>query len=59
MSRIAREEIEKSILNYNFDVLEVIVPSKYISIVSGVKKENKIYFEKKYNIKMIIKGESN
>lgn len=58
MAAIIRESIEKIYKeNINEDIV-VYVPSKYISVTVGPKKINKIYFENKYNVKYIVKGDN-
>ena len=58
MAAIIRESIEKIYKeNINEDIV-VYVPSKYISVTVGPKKINKIYFEIKYNVKYIVKGDN-
>lgn len=51
------EEIKRKIGKYGENtILNIIVPKRYISIVIGPKKRNKVYFENKYNIKYSVKG---
>jgi len=58
MAAIIRESIEKIYKeNINEDIV-VYVQSKYISVTVGPKKINKIYFENKYNVKYIVKGDN-
>lgn len=58
MADIIREKIENEIKKIELDKeLIIYVPKKYISICIGPKKVNKIYFEQKYNLKYIVKGE--
>lgn len=58
MAEIIREKIIDEIKNKKMDnELIVAVPKKYISVTVGPKKINKIYFENKYNVKFIVKGE--
>lgn len=57
-SYIIRNKIEKEV-NLNeikSYILKLKVPKKYISIVVGPKKMNKIYFKEKYNIDLKIEG---
>lgn len=54
---IVRESIEKIMPQNNEEDIIVYVPKKYVSVVIGPKKINKIYFENKYNVKYIVKGE--
>lgn len=61
MSDIIKERIEKELLNKRIDKkknihLNILVPSRYISVTIGPKKSNKIYFEKKYGLKYKVKG---
>lgn len=59
MADILRDKILESISQKNVDSdIIVYVPKKYVSIAIGPKKVNKIYFEQKYNVKYIVKGES-
>lgn len=60
-AKLIKEKLE-SILMEEKDIdkinsLEVLVPKRYISLVVGPKRKNKIYFKEKYNIDLIIKGE--
>jgi len=65
LSKIVLERLEKEISNIikvdKVDILkqkiEVYVNNKYISIVTGPKKVNKIYLQNKYNIEVSVKGE--
>ena len=57
IAKIIRDEIEKSINNYNENI-EVFVPNKYISVTVGPKRINKIFFENKYNVRYMVKGEN-
>lgn len=58
MAGVIREEIEKQIKNIgNMEQLIVHIPSKYVSVTIGPKKVNKIYFEQKYNMKYVVKGD--
>ena len=57
MAKIIRDEIENKVNNFN-DNIEVYVPSKYVSVTIGPKRINKIFFENKYNIRYIVKGEN-
>ena len=64
LARIVLEQIEKYIFNNNLNnlkdyrvILNVTVPSKYISVVVGPKKINKIYLKEKYNVVLKVKGE--
>lgn len=58
MAAMIRESIEKRIKdNINEDIF-VHVPSKYVSVTVGPKKINKIYFENKYKVKYIVKGDN-
>lgn len=56
---IIREKIDKILDEINIEDKELIIHvlPKYISTTIGPKKVNKIYFEKKYNIKFKVKGE--
>jgi len=65
LSKIVLEKLEKQIIN-KLDVdnvdnikqkIEICVNNKYISIVIGPKKINKIYLQNKYNIDLSVKGE--
>lgn len=56
MAALIRERIEKEKINKEEDLI-VYVPKKYISATIGPKKINKIYFEQKYGLKYIVKGE--
>ena len=52
------EEVSESLEeNINNEDLVVYVPKKYVSAAIGPKKINKIYFEQKYGVKYIVKGE--
>lgn len=63
MSDIVRENIEEKLIkntiikedNVN---LNILVPNKYISVVIGPKRRNKLYFENKYNVEFKVKGEN-
>ena len=57
LATIVRESIEKNIKLKGVEEIVVYVPKKYISITVGPKKINKIYFENKYNLNYIVKGE--
>lgn len=59
MSALVRDKIENEIKNRQIDDNKLIinVSKKYVSICIGPKKINKLYFEDKYNIKFIVKGE--
>lgn len=64
LARIVLEQIEKYIFNNNLNnlkdyrvILNVMIPSKYISVVVGPKKINKIYLKEKYNVVLKVKGE--
>lgn len=64
LAKIVLEQIEKYICNNNLNnlkdyrvILNVTVPSKYISVVVGPKKINKIYLKEKYNVVLKVKGE--
>ena len=65
LSKIVLEKLEKEIINKikvdNVENIkqkvELIVNKRYISIVIGPNKINKIYLQKKYNIKLFVKGE--
>lgn len=64
LARIVLEQIEKYVCNNNLNnlkdykiILNVTVPSKYISVVVGPKKINKIYLKEKYNVVLKVKGE--
>lgn len=61
MADIIKEKIEKEFLkkikNQKESInLNILVPKKYISVVIGPKKRNKLYFEEKYNLKYNVKG---
>lgn len=58
MANIVRNKIEETIKDKNLgeDII-VHVKNKYVSICIGPKKINKVYFEQKYNVKYIVKGE--
>ena len=56
MAALIRERIENEIVNKDGDIV-VYVPKRYISATIGPKKINKIYFENKYDVKYIVKGE--
>ena len=56
MAALIRERIENEIVNKDGDIV-VYVPKRYISATIGPKKINKIYFENKFNVKYIVKGE--
>lgn len=57
IAAIIREHIEKYLKkDQNKDII-VHVPRKYVSVTVGPKKINKIYFENKYNVRYIVKGE--
>lgn len=58
LAAIVRETIEEQIKEDYINDIIVYVPKKYVSITIGPKKINKIYFENKYNIKYIVKGEN-
>lgn len=64
LSKIVLDKLEKEIIN-KIDVenvdkvnknVEVEVDKKYISIVIGPKRINKIYLQNKYNINLSVKG---
>lgn len=57
MASIIRDKIENNINGKVQDSIIVYVPKRYISITVGPKKINKIYFENKYKVKYIVKGE--
>lgn len=60
LSRLIRDAMEDEVIkNANEEIEEFVfsVPSRYISLVAGPKKINKIYFENKYNMKIKITGE--
>lgn len=57
ISAIIREHIEKYLKKDQNEDIIVHVPRKYVSVTVGPKKINKIYFENKYNVRYIIKGE--
>lgn len=64
LAKMVLLEIEKYIVSNKIEkikesrlVLNVIVPNRYISIVVGPKKINKIYLKEKYNITLKVKGE--
>ncbi len=66
LSKIVLEKVEKlikkEIKNLSEDMsnintlIQVGVPLRYTSMLSGPKKKNKMYLEKKYNVKIKIKG---
>lgn len=63
MSDIVKENIEeklnKNILKKEDNInLNILVPKKYISVVIGPKKRNKLYFEEKYSLRFKVKGEN-
>lgn len=58
LARIVRKSIESKLPKDLKEDIQVYVPKKYISITVGPKKVNKIYFENKYNVKYVVKGES-
>ncbi len=55
---LVKEKLEKIIQEKNLKntVIKVEVDKRYISIVSGPKKCNKVYFKEKYDIDLILKG---
>ena len=55
---LVKEKLEKIIQEKNLKntVIKVEVDKRYISIVSGPKKSNKVYFKEKYDIDLILKG---
>ncbi len=58
MAELVRDRISEKIKSKKIkDNIIVYVPRKYISVAIGPKKVNKIYFEQKYSIKYIVKGE--
>lgn len=58
MADIIRDRIEKEIEEKEIsNELIIHVPRRYVSVCVGPKKINKIYFEQKYNLKYIVKGE--
>ena len=64
LAKIVLEQIEKYVCNNKLNnvkeyrvILNVTVPSKYISVVVGPKKINKIYLKEKYNVVLKVKGE--
>ncbi len=58
MAELVRDRISEKIKSKKIkDDIIVYVPRKYISVAIGPKKVNKIYFEQKYSIKYIVKGE--
>lgn len=57
ISAIIREHIEKYLKKEQNEDIIVHVPRKYVSVTVGPKKINKIYFENKYNVRYIVKGE--
>ena len=57
ISAIIREHIEKYLKKDQNEDIIVHVPRKYVSVTVGPKKINKIYFENKYNVRYIVKGE--
>lgn len=57
MSDIIRERIEKELKEKNNYVdLNIFVPKKYVSVVVGPKRRNKIYFKEKYGVNCNVKG---
>ena len=58
LAGIVRKSIESKLPKDLKEDIQVYVPKKYISITVGPKKVNKIYFENKYNVKYVVKGES-
>lgn len=66
LAKMILVEIEEYIKKNNLDkikdgrkLLNVNVPSRYISVTIGPKKINKIYLYDKYNIILKVKGENN
>ena len=60
LAKIALYEIEKQLQTMDIDninQIEIICSKKYISIIVGPKKINKIYLENKYNKRFKIVGE--
>lgn len=58
MADLVRDRIIEELKDKKIEEdIVIYVPKKYISITIGPKKINKIYFEQKYNIKYIVKGE--
>ena len=64
LAKIVLEQIEKYVCNNKLNnvkeyrvILNVTVPSKYISVVVGPKKINKIYLKENYNVVLKVKGE--
>lgn len=57
IAAIIREHIEKYLKKDQNEDIIVHVPRKYVSVTVGPKKINKIYFENKYNVRYIVKGE--
>jgi len=58
MADIVKDKIENEIKGIeNIETLVIHIPSKYMSICIGPKKINKEYFESKYNLKYIVKGD--
>lgn len=57
LATIVRESIEKKVKENEIEDIVVYVPKRYVSITVGPKKVNKIYFENKYNVNYIVKGE--
>lgn len=56
LSKIAIQAIESKIKKYKLkDVLEIYAPKDQINYIVGAKKENKIYMQEKYKIKVIVK----
>ena len=55
MAALIRDRIDKE--NINNEDIVVYVPKRYVSATIGPKKVNKIYFEQKYGVKYIVKGE--
>ena len=51
------ETLNSEKLYQGINALEVIVPKRYISLVVGPKKVNKIYFKENFNIDLKVKGE--
>lgn len=58
MAEIVRKKIDKILIDKSIkeDII-IYVKKQYVSICIGPKKINKIYFEQKYNVKYIVKGE--
>lgn len=60
MAELVKEKIESIVKEkgYRNGILEITVPSKYVSVTVGPKKVNKLYFEQKYSLEYNVKGDS-